>query len=345
MQVNFLMMIDSFFATRKKFQVLVIGDVMIDSYIRGTVSRISPEAPVPILDVNLREYRLGGAANVALNLQKLGAQPFLCAVVGADSHGDDFFNLLEKESLSTSGICRSVERKTTIKHRIIGNRNQMLRVDEEDTFPLSAIENEQFLAKIEHIFQTQNIAAVVFEDYDKGLLSQANIMQIVQWAQQKNVVVTVDPKRCNFYHYNGVTLFKPNYKEFCDALELKMDGFSLEELQKKAKDFAVNHKIQKLLVTLSDKGLLLYDSLLDTSVYIPAQLIKVSDVSGAGDTVIATATLGLLANLDCQELAWLSNLAGSIVCQFPGVVPLDIHVLKDEVSKSDCQTIKKEQTR
>lgn len=335
-------MTNRFFTQENNHHILVIGDVMVDSYIKGQVSRISPEAPVPILDVTLREFRLGGAANVALNLKKLGCKVTLCAIIGNDTHGDDLLQLMHDEELDTQGILRSSERRTTIKHRIIGNRNQMLRIDEEDNFLLTENENEQFIASLSKIINEEKIAAIIFEDYDKGLLSEKTISSIIKMAEEKGILTATDPKKRNFFHYAGVTLFKPNLKEFCDANNLKIEPFSLPQLQQYAAQFAEKQKFQISLITLSDKGLLLYNRNTKKFIHIPAQLIKVSDVSGAGDTVISVATLCLLHQLCDYELAYIANLAGSIVCQYPGVVPIDIQLLQQELEKSNFSTIKEQ---
>lgn len=335
-------MTNRFFTQENNHHILVIGDVMVDSYIKGQVSRISPEAPVPILDVTLREFRLGGAANVALNLKKLGCKVTLCAIIGNDTHGVDLLQLMHDEELDTQGILRSSERRTTIKHRIIGNRNQMLRIDEEDNFLLTENENEQFIASLSKIINEEKIAAIIFEDYDKGLLSEKTISTIIKMAEEKGILTATDPKKRNFFHYAGVTLFKPNLKEFCDANNLKIEPFSLPQLQQYAAQFAEKQKFQILLITLSDKGLLLYNRNTKKFIHIPAQLIKVSDVSGAGDTVISVATLCLLHQLCDYELAYIANLAGSIVCQYPGVVPIDIQLLQQELEKSNFSTIKEQ---
>lgn len=338
-------MINQLFTQKNDHHILVIGDIMVDSYIKGNVTRISPEAPVPILDVTLREYRLGGAANVALNLKKLGVEVTLCAVIGSDAHGDEILQLMKEEGLATDGIIRSAERRTTIKHRIIGNRNQMLRIDEEDDYLLTERENAQFTAIIQEFIREQKISAIIFEDYDKGVLSESSIGAIVKMANEKNIITATDPKKRNFFHYSGVTLFKPNLKEFCDATSLKAEPFSLTSLQQEARRFAEQQHFDKLLITLSDKGLLLYNNHTKAFIHIPAQLIKVSDVSGAGDTVISVATLCMLLNVSDQELAFLSNLAGSIVCQYPGVVPIDAQLLQQEYEKSDYITIKEQLPR
>lgn len=325
------MMVNSLFESFKHANILVIGDVMIDAYLNGKVSRISPEAPVPILNVKDRDYRLGGAANVAGNLKKLGANPILCSVIGQDDKGKLFIENLQNQQLETVGILKSEERKTTIKYRIIGNRMQMLRIDEEDEFPLTKNENDLFVAQIKKILETTKIDAIIFEDYDKGVLNKENIQQIIEFAKSKGIPTTTDPKRRNFHFYDGVTLFKPNLKELCDALHLNQDEITIPDVHQAAKKYAEMHHIDYLMVTLSEKGISIYDRLTDQFFHQNAFLREVSDVSGAGDTVIAVATLCICNGLPAQEVAQIANLAGGIVCQFVGVVPIDPEILSKEL--------------
>jgi len=333
-------MIQTLIESFKHANVLVIGDVMIDAYLNGKVNRISPEAPVPILNVKDRDYRLGGAANVASNLKKLGANPILCSVIGADEKGELFLNYLKKQQLDTIGIIQSSERKTTIKYRIIGNRMQMLRIDDEDEFQLTNNENEKFLMNIERVFNTFPIHAVIFEDYDKGVLNKANIQHIIALAKEKNIPITSDPKKKNFHFYDGVTLFKPNLKELCDGLHLEQDAIEIHDIHEAAKKFATLHQIDFVMVTLSEKGVSIYDRKNDNFFHQPAYLREVSDVSGAGDTVISIATLCLAAQLTASQIAIISNLAGGIVCQFVGVVPIDPELLAIELEKIFPQNTK-----
>lgn len=325
------MMVQSLLESFKHANVLVIGDVMIDAYLNGKVNRISPEAPVPILNVKDRDYRLGGAANVAANLIKLGANPILCSVIGEDDKGKLFEQNLQNQKLDTIGILKSKDRKTTIKYRIIGNRMQMLRIDEEDEFPLTRYENEVFLKNIKSILETQKIDAIIFEDYDKGVLNKENIQQIIRFAKEKCIPTTTDPKKRNFHFYDGVTLFKPNLKELCDALHLNQEELLLHDIHIAAKKFAELHQIEYVMVTLSENGISIYDAKKDQFFYQPAYLREVSDVSGAGDTVISVATLCLSNGLDAPDIAKISNIAGGVVCQYVGVVPIDPLLLAKEM--------------
>lgn len=331
LQVNSIAMLDQLISKFKAAKVLVVGDVMIDAYLKGRVDRISPEAPVPILDVKERDYRLGGAANVAANLKALGAEPILCSVVGKDPKGKIFMDQLSKMGLTSEGIVQSNERITTIKYRIIGNQSQMIRVDEEDKHGLSEKENEQFLNALFNLIDRYQIDAIIFEDYDKGLLNPTNIAQIIQKAREKGILMTTDPKKKNFHAYGGVNLFKPNLKELSDALHLNQEQLTLEQLHDAAKQFAHQHEIDMVMVTLSDKGIALYHRLNDQFEWSPASAREVSDVSGAGDTVISVATLCMIVQLPPTQMIKVANLAGGIVCQFVGVVPVDPILLEEQI--------------
>ncbi|MGL4364099.1 MAG: bifunctional heptose 7-phosphate kinase/heptose 1-phosphate adenyltransferase, partial [Bacteroidales bacterium] len=204
-------------------QILVIGDVMIDAYMWGKVDRISPEAPVPILESTQHENRLGGAANVALNLQAMGATPLLCSVIGNDERATNFKNLLQAKNLIPVGILTDSSRRTTTKTRVISGSQHLLRIDEETTKPLHDELQKKFFAHIKGLITSEKIDAIIFEDYDKGVLSPQLIEETVKLSQSKNIPTLVDPKKRNFLAYKNVTLFKPNFKELCEGLKLDID--------------------------------------------------------------------------------------------------------------------------
>ncbi|MCQ2286732.1 MAG: bifunctional ADP-heptose synthase [Bacteroidales bacterium] len=322
------MNIDKIFSKFEESTILVVGDVMIDAYLTGKVSRISPEAPVPIVEVKDRIYRLGGAANVALNLKSLGAKPILCSVIGKDGHEQTFLNLLNKNDLITDGICASDKRPTTIKYRIIGNKAQMLRIDDECDKELEENEKAFLLKRIESIFATKKIDAVIFEDYDKGVLSKDLIEKIIALAKQHGAIITVDPKKRNFNYYVGVNLFKPNLKELQDGLNQAGENLPLDTIQSLMSDFAKKMKVNTVMTTLSERGIAIYDQKDNHFFSQPAFLRRISDVSGAGDTVISVVTLCLVAQADSETTAVISNLAGGIVCESAGVVPIEAAILK-----------------
>jgi rfaE bifunctional protein kinase chain/domain len=300
---------------------LIIGDVMIDNYIWGKVNRLSPEAPVPIVSVQQKEMRLGGAANVALNIQALGANPILCSVIGADLEGNAFLDLLKKQKLSPKGILKSRQRPTTIKTRIIGNNHQLVRVDEESEEDITPNETQNLLTLINYIIHHDKIDVIIFEDYNKGLITPKLIQKVVELAKQKSIPVCVDPKKKNFNAYKMVTLFKPNLKELKEGLKLDADDMSISELQKIVSSYRVKQKINSILVTLAEKGVIINTR--TTKAHIPAHIRKIADVSGAGDTVISVAALCEAMQCDPILTAALANLAGGLVCEEVGVVPIN----------------------
>ena len=305
----------------EKLQALVIGDVMIDSYLWGNVNRISPEAPVPIVTINKKEERLGGAANVAINLLALGATPLLCSVIGSGPESRSFIELMKQQQLSTDGIYLSPTRSTTVKTRVIGNKHQMLRVDDEMEEEISTAERRQLINRIETLISTKNIDVIIFEDYDKGVISRSLIDRVVKMARKKNIPVAVDPKKRNFSHYKNITLLKPNLKELREGMKLDLEKDGMEEVREAARKLAQNHQIDTVLVTLSEKGAFVYSR--NEEKYVPAHVRNISDVSGAGDTVIAVASLCLALNVSPSVIAALSNFAGGLVCEKVGVVPIE----------------------
>lgn len=323
--------ITELFASFSKLNVLIIGDVMIDNYLWGKVERISPEAPVPIVSVQKKESRLGGAANVAINVHALGATPILCSVIGGDNNGRVFLDLLQQMNMTSDGILQSNDRPTTVKTRVIGNNHQMLRVDEEWESEISPTERKQLLKRIQAIISKKKIHVIIFEDYDKGLLNKALIEQVVKIANQKNILTAVDPKKKNFNHYRRIDLFKPNLKELREGMKLDLEKNDTGEIIAAVKKLASEHDIQKTLVTLSDKGVLIIND--KTQQLIPAHFRNITDVSGAGDTVISVAALCMAAGADAFTMAALANLAGGLVCEKVGVAPIVKSQLEEEAKK------------
>ena len=325
------MNIDKLFQTFKNKKILVVGDVMLDRYMIGNVTRISPEAPVPIIELTQEEDRLGGAANVALNIVALGAQVILGSVIGHDPQGSQIKKLCQTAGIDDKAIYSTSTRKTTVKTRIIGNKQQLLRIDSEVKDYLSSEDEIAFLEQIKSIVAS-GIDAIIFEDYNKGLLTQKVIDNIIQLSHEFGVITTVDPKKNHFSSYQGVTLFKPNLKELKEGLGLQ---FQFPE-QKSEFEKAIGILHQKIkntytFVTLSEYGVAISDH---TKVdYYDAHVRTISDVSGAGDTVIAVATLCLVAECTIQEVAQISNLAGGIVCEKSGVVSIHPNELKSEMLK------------
>lgn len=307
--------------------VLIIGDAMIDAYVYGSVNRMSPEAPVPIVDVEKRENRLGGAANVARNIQSMGAKPILCTAIGNDTPGQQFLELMRIDMLDVRGIVSSPSRTTTVKTRIISGSRQIARVDEEIIESLSAADQDIMFSRISELIKSESVAAIIFEDYDKGSITQGLIEKVVSLANEKNIPTAVDPKKERFLHYKNISLFKPNFKELEEGLDIKIrnehDAIVIADQKLRLE---LNHDIS--LITLSEKGVFVSDKISSNS--YPAHIRNISDVSGAGDTVIAVATLCLAADLDSSTIAQVSNLAGGLVCEVAGVISINKQNLLDE---------------
>lgn len=304
---------NSIFEEFAQLKVLIVGDAMIDVYMWGRIDRQSPEAPVPVVEVERHEKRLGGAANVAKNIKSLGAIPLLCAVIGEDDKG--FFSLMEKQGLCTEGILQE-ERKTTVKTRIISEEQHQLRVDEEDSF---AIEEEaKFIKSTTHLMEQSNI--VIFQDYNKGVLTEKVISKLIAAAKSKGIPTVVDPKKENYWNYIGVDLFKPNLKELNEGANSQINADDLATLSSAVSQQRAKIQAKKLLVTLSEKGIF-YQG--EEDYYYPAFKRNIIDVSGAGDSVIAAAALALATRLTPQELTLLANLSGGLVCEEAGVVPIN----------------------
>lgn len=309
---------------------MIIGDVMVDAYLWGKVDRISPEAPVPIVAVHKRESRLGGAANVAINVQAMGALPILCSVIGDDRQGEELIQLMKELSMDTSGMIQSKQRVTTVKTRVIGNNHQLLRVDDEITDDLDAKSQQELLQRIEQLLDQQRPAVVIFEDYDKGVLSETMISAIIAACTKRNIPTAVDPKKKNFMAYKGVSLFKPNLAELKAGLKIDLDKTNAEKLQQTTEQFRTSQHIDTLMVTLSEAGVFISKD--GKSEIIPAHIRNISDVSGAGDTVISVASLCLALGLKPKTMAALANLAGGLVCEKVGVVPVDKEQLQQEAT-------------
>lgn len=312
-------------------QILVIGDVMLDAYVMGKVNRISPEAPVPIVSLENEDARIGGAGNVALNLLALGAKPIICGVIGEDTSGDKLLNLFEKNGISTDGLVKSMVRKTTVKTRVISNKQQLLRIDSESTFPLLESEEIKLNNTIQNIIN-QGVDGIIFEDYNKGVLTDSVIQNTIKIAKEKDIPTAVDPKKENFLSYKGVSLFKPNLKELKEGLNLNFDFNSNKDLFEKGIE-VLEEKLQNEIsfVTLSENGVFIKNQ--TEKYYVPAHMRSISDVSGAGDTVIAVATLCLISGASTKQIAEISNLAGGLVCEKSGVVSISKNDLLKEVSE------------
>ncbi|MDB9882150.1 bifunctional ADP-heptose synthase [Bacteroidia bacterium] len=319
------MNVNQLFKQFENTKVLVLGDVMIDAYFYGSVSRISPEAPVPIVNLKSKEQRLGGAANVALNLKSLGAEPIICSIKGNDYNGNVLKELCLKNGLNVDAIINDYNRQTTVKTRVIGNNHQLLRIDEEETYEIDAsLENLVYQA-VKSLISEINV--LIFQDYNKGLLTPSLIKRVIALCKENNVPMVVDPKFANFYEYQGVTLFKPNKKELQQAENIGKN-IGVSEVKALAATVRNKLKVDKIMTTLSEDGVLIIGE--ENTVHLPAHARKIIDVSGAGDSVLSVASLCVACGVSDELIAALSNLAGGIVCEQVGVVPIDRDLLYTE---------------
>ena len=327
--------IQQLFKDFRKINAMIIGDVMVDSYLYGDVERISPEAPVPVVNLKKRVNMLGGAANVALNIKALGANPLLFSVCGDDIKGREFADLLLRENIATQNILTGKDRITTTKFRILGNKSQMLRVDEEITEDLSTTLENKLLANIIHTIGNQEVHVIIFQDYNKGVITKKVIKTVCQIAADHNIPVAVDPKRKNFETYQRVRLFKPNLKELREGMKSDFASENEEALFRSIAAWQERSQHDIIMVTLGDQGIVTrYKT--DNGYRFhkqPAQLRSIADVSGAGDTVISIASLCAALDSDPQLMAFLANTAGGIVCEYSGVVPVDKSRLIGEINK------------
>lgn len=312
-------------------KVMVIGDVMIDRYISGNVERISPEAPLPVVDVNHKEDRLGGAANVALNVQNLGAEVILCSVLGDDDDAQAMQALLSEKGIIASGVLLDQQRKTTVKTRVFSRQQQLLRYDEEIRSPLEEKMELAFIDKVMSIIDTQAPVAVIFEDYNKGVLTTRVIKEILGAAKRKNIPTIVDPKKNNFFAYNNCTLFKPNLKEAEEGLGESIDSNNEINLQVACSQIQQKLNNKNTVLTLGSKGMFVYGS--SKGELIPTISKHVYDVSGAGDTVVSVLAMGLALKLDLVATAELANIAAEQVCGELGVRPVNREKLIEEAER------------
>jgi rfaE bifunctional protein kinase chain/domain len=323
--------VEKIFHQFAQLKVAVIGDVMLDTYWWGRVDRISPEAPVPVVAVNNKEYRIGGAGNVALNLQALGASVSIISVLGKDDEGAVLTKLINENHINTKYLVHSEHRITTNKIRIISRNQHMMRLDAELTADINTADEERLLYAFENYIAAENPDVVVMEDYNKGVLTEKIITKIITLCHHHNIITAVDPKRKNFFTYKGISIFKPNLKEAKEALNIITDAVNqtlLKEIHVALKE-KLGHQIS--FITLSEKGVFYQQD--NIASIIPTHIRKVADVSGAGDTVIAVASLVYAATKNIKLMAEMANIAGGMVCEEVGTVAVDKEKFLAECNK------------
>jgi len=309
-------------------RIAVIGDMMLDCYFQGVVSRISPEAPVPVVEVDDEFARFGGAMNVAYNIKTLGGIPLPIGIIGNDNDGKLLKKLMKDVGITDSGIIIDSKRPTTAKTRVIANNQHVVRIDKEKTSPISSNTEKKILLFLKK--EIKKLDAIILQDYNKGVLTKNLIEKIILLANENKKIVTVDPKFNNFFTYKNVTVFKPNRKETEDAFGTRIK--SAEEVTIAGNKLLENLECKYALLTLGEGGIALFEKG-KIERRVPTKARKVADVSGAGDTVISTLTIALTAGADIYDAAYLANYAGGLVCQEVGIVPIDLNVLFNAVKE------------
>lgn len=307
--------------------VLIIGDVMVDHYLFGEVNRISPEAPVPVVEVLSRESRLGGAANVALNIAQLGGNPILLTMVGKDATGEQFIKMLEDKDINTDHILQHKDRTTTLKTRVFDEDKQVVRFDEEDVEDLEKAQETTITNEFKRILAHNKINIIILQDYNKGLLTKSFIKHILLIATKNEIPVAVDPKERNFLEYQNVDLFKPNLREFSEAIGYRINAKSIDSLRSGAEELRRKNRFKNLMITLGAGGIFCFTKT-GESFIVPARSIKAADVSGAGDTVISIAALAFVQQYNLKAIAQLANKGAAAVCKKIGVSPVTLKELK-----------------
>jgi rfaE bifunctional protein kinase chain/domain len=319
---------EQLFAKFAETKVAIVGDLMLDTYWWGNVDRISPEAPVPVVALKKKELRVGGAANVALNAVSMGAKTTVLSVIGKDDDGEELIGLLKEAGIETGYVLQDADRITTNKTRIMSRNQQMMRLDAEITSDISKQSESLLLEQVKKLFATEKPDILILEDYNKGVLTETLITALVKLCKEQGVITSVDPKKKNFLSYKGVTIFKPNLKEVKEGLNLQVDQVTLSSMNDihKALQSHLQHEIS--FITLSEKGVFYQQG--DEHTLIPTHIRNIADVSGAGDTVIAVASLAYAATKNMHLAAEMANIAGGLVCEEVGTAPINKERLLQE---------------
>lgn len=311
--------------SQKSPSVLVIGDLMIDHYIWGSATRLSPEAPVPIVNVKNESTTLGGAGNVVQNLVALGAKVIVAGVIGDDPAGTQLIEILESEGVKTDAIIKNNSRTTTIKTRILVGSHQLVRVDREVTDAVSSELENELIAKLSA--NIENADVVILSDYNKGLFAPNLTQRLIKIANEHQKKVIIDPKGFNYEKYKGAYLIKPNRKELAEAAKTEKIT-NIADLQRAAETILLQTETNYLIVTLSEEGMAIITN--QSSKLLPVKATEVFDVTGAGDTVIATIAYFVALGLPVDEACELANHAAAIVIRHVGSATTTIdEIIKD----------------
>lgn len=307
--------------------VLIIGDVMVDFYLFGEVNRISPEAPVPVVEIASKESRPGGAANVALNILELGAKPILLSMIGRDLTGNLMLKMLREYGVRTNHILQNKNRVTTLKTRVFDEDKQVVRFDEEDIEDVNEAQETLLIKEFRKILLNDKPDIIILQDYNKGVLTKYFIKQVLLLASKNGIPVAADPKERNFFDYQAIDLFKPNLREFSEAIGYRINAKSLDSLRSGADELRRKNRFKNLMVTLGSNGIFCYTKD-GQSFIVPAKSIKAADVSGAGDTAISIAALAFAQKYNLKEIAQFANKAAAAVCKKVGVSPISLRDMK-----------------
>ncbi len=308
----------------EKLNIVVIGDLMLDRYIWGEVARISPEAPVPVVQVSEEAERPGGAGNVVLNLLSLGARCIPIGVIGDDLDGAALTDQLANNGATITGVVCVTDRPTTMKSRVIAGSQHVVRVDHENTGLITEKVEQALLTRLEESLDSAD--AVILQDYNKGVMTTDMIRGSLARAKEAGVPVLVDPKFSNFFEYMEVNIFKPNIKETERALGRPIA--TEEAVDRASGELLARLHAEQVLITRGSEGMSLY-RMGQPPVHIPTQAKRIHDVSGAGDTVISTLALAHAAKLDPVDAASMANAAAGCVVGYVGVVPVTREALLD----------------
>ena len=323
--------IDKIFGSPDTKKIYIIGDVMLDRYLLGDVTRISPEAPVQVFDIRNSEYRLGGAANVSFNVRTLGAEPFIIGVIGDDNEGKLLIEAMNKLDIDTGGLLKEKERPTTCKTRVISDSHHLLRIDSESKSDISDETEKKIMTLLEK--NAGEIGILILQDYNKGVLTKNLIYKVTEFAAKNKIKILVDPKFENFFEFQNAYLFKPNRKELEDALGKKIK--SPEDIDTFAQELMEKLNCENIILTLGEQGMMIIEKMNGEikQEKIPTKARKVADVSGAGDTVISTIAVCLARGATLRDAAIISNYAAGLVVEEVGIVPIYKNILLEHISR------------
>jgi rfaE bifunctional protein kinase chain/domain len=328
--------IEEILTSAKDKRICIIGDVMLDKYMLGNVNRISPEAPVQVFDLKKSEPKLGGAANVSLNVKTLGANPFLIGVTGDDSEAVTLRKVMEEVNQDTSGLIEQKNRPTTCKTRVIADSHHLLRIDSESKSDITKDTEDKILDLLKS--NIDDISVLILQDYNKGVLTKNLISRTINFAKNAGKRVLADPKFDNFFEYKDAYIFKPNRKELEDAFGKTAKTES--ELISICKDLIKKIKCENLVLTLGEEGIKIFEAE-DGDIHIESietRARKVADVSGAGDTVISTIGVCLAGGASLKESVVISNFAAGLVVEEVGIVPIKCEQLKRYITKHTSES-------